>query len=244
MNGAKQAALITGASSGIGFALARMLGEEGYDLTLVARRPDKLEQAASDLAANGLEVQAVAANLTEEESIVAAVAAHRDHFGRLDVLVNNAGVGIGQRIGRLTTKNVQLQLAINLVAGMLFYREGLEMLKAAGAEHGRALIVNTASLVGKHGQDSLGAYSATKYGVVGFTEAMNEELNRDGVRSLALCPAFVDTAMTDFIKDRIPGEEMIQPEDCAELVRAVLKLSPACVVPELVITRRGDLHAL
>ena len=91
---AERAAIVTGASSGIGLAIARMLGEEGYSITMAARRPEKLEGATAALAAGGFDVQAVAANVAEEAEIQKVVAAHRDHFGRLDVLVNNAGIGI------------------------------------------------------------------------------------------------------------------------------------------------------
>src|SRR5262245_18649837 len=92
---AERAALITGASSGIGLAIARVLGEEGYTLTVAARRPEKLEGAAEGLRADGIEVQSVAANMTDEGGLVGVFAKHRETYGRLDVLVNNAGVGIG-----------------------------------------------------------------------------------------------------------------------------------------------------
>ena len=94
---AERAAIVTGASSGIGYAIARILGEEGYAMTLAARRPEKLEAAAADLSEEGFELQAVAANVSDEAEIQKVVAAHREKYGRLDVLVNNAGVGIGAR---------------------------------------------------------------------------------------------------------------------------------------------------
>src|SRR3954447_7123195 len=90
-----RAALVTGASSGIGLAIAHVLGEEGHRLTVAARRPEKLAGAVAELRDRGYEVEEVAANLTQEEEIQRVVAAHRDRFGRLDVLVNSAGVGFG-----------------------------------------------------------------------------------------------------------------------------------------------------
>jgi NAD(P)-dependent dehydrogenase (short-subunit alcohol dehydrogenase family) len=168
---------------------------------------------------------------------VRAVAAHRDAYGRLDVLVNNAGVGIGGPIGELDTKKMDIQLATNLRAIPLFYREALAMLTAAGAEHRNALVVNTASISAKRGQGWLSIYSATKAGVVGFTEAMNKELNDLGIKSTALCPAFVDTAMTDFVKGQVPAEEMIQTSDIAAAVRMLLSLTAGCVIPEIVFER-------
>jgi NAD(P)-dependent dehydrogenase (short-subunit alcohol dehydrogenase family) len=235
-----RAAIVTGASRGIGLALARALGEEGYGLTITARKPDTLEQAAHDLREQGFEVEYAAANMADEEAIRDLVRLHRDHFGRLDVLVNNAGVGIGAGAGEHQTKYVDLQLGVNLRAIILFYRECLEMLRAAGAEHHNALVVNLASIAGKSPQPWLSVYSATKAAVVGYTQAMNKELNADGVKSVAFCPGFVDTDMTDFIKESVSPEEMIRPEDIAEALRFLLRVSPACVVPEVIFQRPGE----
>jgi NAD(P)-dependent dehydrogenase (short-subunit alcohol dehydrogenase family) len=236
---ADRAAIVTGASSGIGLAIAEMLGEEGHALTVAARRPDKLEAAAEALRGRGYEVETVTGNLADEEVVREVVARHRDRFGRLDVLVNNAGIGVGETVGGLTTKKVDLQLDLNLRSPILFYREALELLKAAGDEHGNALVVNTSSISGKRGEAWLSVYSATKHGVVGFTEAMNKELNGDGIKSTALCPAFVDTPMTDFVKGHVPPEKMIRPTDISEAVRMLLRLSPGCVIPELLFEPPG-----
>jgi NAD(P)-dependent dehydrogenase (short-subunit alcohol dehydrogenase family) len=237
---AGRAAIVTGASSGIGLAIARLLGAEGHAVTLAARRPEKLEAAAAELAGEGLDVQAVAGNLGLEEDVQRVVAEHRARYGRLDVLVNNAGVGIGEAVGELTTKKVDLQLATNLRSLLLFYRECADLLRAAGAEHRRALVINTSSISGKSGQPWLSVYSATKAAVVGFTQAMHKELGGDGIKNTALCPAFVDTPMTDFVKEHVKPEEMIQVSDIAETVRVLLKMSPGCIVPEIQFLRAGE----
>src|SRR6478672_5031071 len=125
---AERAAIVTGASSGIGLAIARILGEEGYGITMAARRPEKLEGAVAGLAADGFDVHAVAANVADETEIQKVVAAHRERYGRLDVLVNNAGVGVGATVGEINTKRLDMQLDINLRSMVLFYREALEML--------------------------------------------------------------------------------------------------------------------
>ena len=237
---ADRAALVTGASSGIGLAVARMLGERGHAVTLVARRPDKLQDAYEQLRGEGLEVQPVAADVGDEAAVIRAVAAHRDAYGRLDVLMNNAGVGIGAPIGELSTKRMDVQLATNLRALPLFYRESLAMLTAAGAEHRNALVVNTASIAGKSGQAWLSIYSATKFGVVGFTQAMNKELSGLGIKSTALCPGFVDTPMADFVKGHIAPDDMIQTSDIVAAVALLLSLTPGCVIPEIVFERPGS----
>ncbi|HEV3322923.1 MAG TPA: SDR family oxidoreductase [Solirubrobacteraceae bacterium] len=237
---AKRAAIVTGASSGIGLAIARVLGEEGHGVTMAARRPEKLEGAVAELTEGGFDVHGVAANVSHEEEIQKVVAAHRERYGRLDVLVNNAGIGIGTPLAEIQTKRLDMQLDINLRAIVIFYRECVDLLRAAGAEHRNALVVNTSSISGKRAEAWLSVYSASKYGVVGWTEAMNKELGEDGIKSTALCPAFVDTPMTDFVKDRVKPEEMIRPEDIAEAVRYLLRVSPACVVPEMMFVRPGD----
>jgi NAD(P)-dependent dehydrogenase (short-subunit alcohol dehydrogenase family) len=237
---AARAAIVTGASSGIGLAIARVLGQEGYGLTVAARRPDKLDTAAKGLIDEGFDVQAVAANVSNEEEIKNVVAAHTQRYGRLDVLVNNAGVGVGAPVGDIKTKHLDMQLAINLRSIVIFYRECMSLLLEAGAEHKNALVVNTSSISGKRGEAWLSIYSATKHGVVGWTEAMNKELGAQGIKSTALCPAFVDTPMTDFAKEHVPAEDMIRPEDIAESVRFLIKVSPACVVPEIMFVRPGD----
>ena len=237
---AARAAIVTGASSGIGLAVARELGQEGFAITVAARRPDKLEGAAKGLADEGFDVQAVAANVADEDDIKKVVDAHRERYGRLDVLVNNAGVGIGATVGEIDTKRLDMQLDINLRSIVLFYRECVSMLREAAAEHKNALVVNTASLAGKRGSGWLSVYSAAKHGVVGWTEAMNNELGADHIKSTALCPGFVDTPMTDYVKGHVPAEDMITPEDIAESVRYLVKTSPACLVPEIIFMRPGE----
>jgi NAD(P)-dependent dehydrogenase (short-subunit alcohol dehydrogenase family) len=237
---AQRAAIVTGGSSGIGLGIARVLGEEGYAVTVAARRPEKLEEAVEGLRADGYDVNSVSGNLADEAVVQEVVRSHRERFGRLEVLVNTAGVGAGEAVGELTTKKVDLQLAINLRSPILFYRECTELLRAAGAEHRCALVVNTSSISGKSGEAWLSVYSATKAAVVGFTQAMHKELGGDGIKSTALCPAFVDTPMTDFVKEQVSPEDMIQVSDVAETVRVLLKMSPGCIVPEVQFLRPGD----
>jgi NAD(P)-dependent dehydrogenase (short-subunit alcohol dehydrogenase family) len=236
---ATRAALVTGGSSGIGLAIARVLAEEGFALTVSARRPDKLDGAAEVLRASGADVLAVPGNVAQEEDIISVVARHQKAYGRLDVLVNNAGLGISGPIDTLLTKHLDMQIAINLRSMILFYREAMPMLRAAGTADG-ALVVNTSSITGKIGTAQLSVYSATKHGIVGFTEAMNQELRHAGIKSCALCPAYVDTALSDYIKDDVAPQDMIRVEDLAESVRFLLRLSPQCVVPEMIFRRPAD----
>jgi len=237
---ADRAALITGGSSGIGLAIARALGEDGYAVTISARRPDKLSQAVDVLAQEGLEVTAAPADVTDEEQVKTLIAEHKERYGRLDVLVNNAGVGIGGAVADIETKFIDMQLNVNLRSYVIGSREAMPLLKEAGAEHGKALIVNTASIAGKGGQGWLAVYSATKAGVIGLSQAMQMEVGNDGIQVTALCPAFVDTPMTEWVREQVEPKDMIQPEDLAETVRLLLKTSPNCLIPEVVFSRPGD----
>ena len=156
------------------------------------------------------------------------------------MLVNNAGVGIGQTIDQAVTKHVDMQIGVNLRSAVLATREAIPMLKEAGAEHGKGLIVNTASIAGKSGEGWLSVYSATKAGLIGFTQASQKELGSDGIQVTAFCPAFVDTPMTEWARENVDPKEMIQPEDIAEAVRFLLRTSRYCLVPEIIFTRHGQ----
>ena len=210
-------------------------------MTISARRPDKLEAAVRALRrrrARG--ARRCPPTSTAEDELKALLAGHKERYGRLDVLVNNAGVGIGSAIDEIETKKLDMQIDVNLRSYVLATREAMPMLREAGAEHGKALIVNTASIAGKGGQGWLAVYSATKAGVIGFSQATQKEVGGAGVQVTALCPAFVDTPMTEWVQGQVKPEEMIQPEDLAESVRFLLRTSPSCLIPEIVFARRGD----
>jgi short-subunit dehydrogenase len=233
---ARKAALVTGASRGIGYALAEALAEDGYALTLTARKPEGLEAAAGALQEQGYAVVHLAADVTSEDELKAVVNLHRSTYGRLDVLVNNAGVGIGAAAGDHTTKAIDMQLDVNIRSLVIMYRECLELLKADGG----AQVVNLASIAGKSPQPWLSVYGATKAAVIAYTGSMNKELAADGVRSAALCPAFVDTDMTAFARSWVKQEDMISTADLVAAVRFLLSLSPAALVSEIVVQRQGE----
>jgi NAD(P)-dependent dehydrogenase (short-subunit alcohol dehydrogenase family) len=224
----ERAAIVTGGSSGIGLAIARMLRDEGYDLTLASRRPEKVEAAAKELGA-----VAVAADVADEDACERLVADHRERFGRLDMLVNSAGIGIAGTVESLPAKHLDLTIAVNLRGLFLMTQKAIPMLRES-----RGWIVNLASIAGTLPTPGLSTYGATKAAVISLTRSLNDELDGDGVRAVALCPGFVDTPMAEW--SGIPGDEMIQPEDCAEIVRMLLRLSPHARVPQVVIERAGS----
>jgi NAD(P)-dependent dehydrogenase (short-subunit alcohol dehydrogenase family) len=224
----EKAALVTGGSSGIGLGIARMLRAEGFELTLASRTREKVEAAAEELGA-----LAVTANVALEDDARRIVDGHRERHGRLDVLVNSAGMGIAGRIDEISTKHLDLQLDVNLRGTILITATALPLLRQS-----RGLIINLASIAGTMASPHLPIYGATKAAVIQFTNTLNREEAEHGVRATALSPGFVDTPMTDFAP--VPKDEMIRTEDCVEVVRALLRLSPYARIPHVVIERVAD----
>jgi len=220
-----KAALVTGGSSGIGFAIASMLRENGFALTLASRTPEKVEAAAKMLGAH-----AVAADVADAEDCRRLVEEHRAQHGRLDVLVNCAGIGIAGTVDELETKHIDLQLNVNLRGTILVTAAALPMLRER-----RGLIVNLASIAGTIPSPQLPVYGASKAAVIQFTKTLNRGEQEHGIRATAISPGFVDTPMAEWAP--IPSEQMIRPEDCAEVVRTLLNLSPHARIPHLVIER-------
>jgi NAD(P)-dependent dehydrogenase (short-subunit alcohol dehydrogenase family) len=223
-----KAALVTGGSSGIGLAIARMLGTEGFELTLASRRHERVEAAAVELGAVG-----IAVDVSKEEDCRRVVDEHRERHGRLDVLVNSAGIGIGGKIDELPAKHLDLQLDVNLRGLMLVTAAALPLLRESGG-----LIVNLASIAGTVPAAHLPVYAASKAAVISFTRSLNSGEEAHGVRATALSPGFVDTPMAQW--SGLESNEMIQPEDCAEVVRTLLRLSPHARIPHVVIERLGE----
>ena len=221
-------ALITGGSSGIGLAIARALREDGYALTLVARRPEPLEETAAEL-----DALAVPANLSDADECVRVVAAHAERHGGMDVLVNSAGIGIGGSFADHDTKRIALQLDVNLRATLVVTRESLPLLRVT-----RGHVITLASIAGTIPTPGLAVYGATKAALIAWTSSLNREEAAHGVRATAISPAFVATRMTEWTG--LPDEEQIQPDDIVALVRAVLSLSPMARIPNVVVERLGD----
>jgi NAD(P)-dependent dehydrogenase (short-subunit alcohol dehydrogenase family) len=214
----RRSAIVTGASSGIGRAVAADLVEAGFDVTASARRDPEIAGATT-----------VRADMADPAAPAALVAAHLDRCGGLDLLVANAGVLVHEPLGEATVDAWDLQHAVNARAPFLLARAALATLRESS---GLAVIV--ASLAGIEGMPSAPAYAASKWAAVGIAQAIRAEK----VRATALCPGYVDTPMIDV---DLPSAELIQPADMARAVRFLLELSPACVVPEIVVGRAGAL---
>lgn len=242
---AQRTALVTGGSSGIGYAVAKALAAEGFGVTISGRREEKLRNAAAELRASlpegAGEIHDVVCNAADEDSVVALVQAHKDKFGGMDVLVNNAGVGIGSAVGDIQTKHLDMQLDVNIRSTVICTRESLPMLRESATAGDTAYIFNLASIAGRYGQPWLSVYAATKAAVANWSNGIHKELQNDGIRVTALSPAFVETPMTEFAQQGgVPGEKMIRPEDLSSAVLWLISLSPNVRIPEIVFERVGD----
>jgi NAD(P)-dependent dehydrogenase (short-subunit alcohol dehydrogenase family) len=230
-----RSAIVTGAYGGIGRAITEVLREEGFAITMVGRDPERLRALAEELG-EGPELRWCAGSLEAETFLTEVVASHGERFGSLDLLVNNAGVSGYRPVGELTADFVDAQFAVNTRAVILLTDKCLPLLRKAVGVRGSAQVVNTASNAGKRGEPMLSTYSASKFGVVGFTEALHSELAGEGIKATAICPGLTDTAMAD--DARAAGAvDMIQPSDVAETVRLTTRLSTSCIIPEVVLLR-------
>lgn len=229
----ERAALVTGASSGIGLATARALGKEKYALTISARGAERLDAAVEDLRGEGVVVEGVVADMNDAEEVTNLVATHRDHYGQLDVLANNAGLLIRSPIDDIQTQDLDAQFAVNVRALIVGTREAMPLLRESATAGRKALIINTASIAGKGGNPQASVYAAMKAAVVNFTQSTYYLVSSEGIQCTALVPGYVDTPLVESVKTVIPAEEMVRPSDISEAVGFLLRTSPSCHIPEI-----------
>ncbi len=232
-----RSAIVTGGSAGIGLAIARMLADEGWALTLVARGADRLAEARRQLP-TGTEARAVSANLADPDQAGAISAGHLEFFGGLDLLVNNAGVGFVGPIATRTVKQLDLELTLNIKTAYLLLQACIPALVSSAAERGSSHVVNVSSLAARENPPNGSVYAATKAALVSLSNVAHAELSRSGVHVTALLPGLVNTPGTAWAD---PGSRdlMIEPGDIAEAVRFLLRTSGRCFVPEIMLTTAG-----
>lgn len=236
------AAFVSGGSSGIGLAIARTLADEGYAVTLTARNPERLDAATRSLCEVGPAVLAVALDGADPVAAAEGISRHMERFGRLDVLVANAGIGRPTPFGEMKQRDVDRMIDLNVRAPVALLDAGAEALRTAGREHGRAFVFLTSSLSGIWPTPDFAVYSATKAVLVSLARSVNVDLAPDGVRACAVCPAFVDTPLASWVHERVTGDRMLRPEDVGEALRFLLHLSSNAVVSEIIMERAGARH--
>ncbi|HEX6833507.1 MAG TPA: SDR family NAD(P)-dependent oxidoreductase [Rudaea sp.] len=233
-------ALVTGASSGIGDATARALAAAGADVAITARRHDRLDALASDLEKLGVRALPIVADLTRDEENRRIVTVTEDHFGRLDILVNNAGVMLLAPVENTDPDDWRRMLELNVLALMISSQAALPGMRQRGGGD----IVNISSTAGRIANPAAAGYSASKFGVVAFSEALRREVYKDKVRVCVIEPGLVATELRDHIPDANTKNNInawadsirqLQPEDIANAVVYAVSQPPHVTVNELLI---------
>jgi NAD(P)-dependent dehydrogenase (short-subunit alcohol dehydrogenase family) len=222
-------AVVTGGSSGIGRALGRAFGREGWTVWLGARREAELREAAREVDAAGGTGRYARLDVTDEASVAAFAEAVRAESGHAHALVNNAGVGGGGRAERTSLETWRRVLDTNLTGPFLVTKAFLPLLRKA---EGRRFVVNVVSVAGKQAYAGGGTYAASKFGLRGWTEALALELAEDGIRVTAVMPGYVATPL---VKGAAPADRMVQPDELAEQVVGLTKVPDSIHVDELTV---------
>ncbi|GAA4203042.1 MULTISPECIES: SDR family NAD(P)-dependent oxidoreductase [Microbispora] len=243
LNGA--VALVTGASSGIGAATARRLAREGAAVALVARRRDRLDQVAADIAKLGGRAVAVTADITDPECADAAVQNTLDWYGRLDILVNNAGIMLLDTALHTTIEEWDRMISLNVAALLHVTHTAVPHLIYAASTSPRQVadLVNVSSAAGRVARPESSVYSLTKSGLNAFTESLRQELRGEGVRVSVVQPGAVDTELWDHLSDttrdaarqRLNGIEALRPEDVADAIGYIVTRDRRVAVNEMLV---------
>jgi 3-oxoacyl-[acyl-carrier protein] reductase len=212
-----QVAVVTGASSGIGEGLARMLAGNGATVALAARRDVELRRVADEIAADGGTVLAVPTDVERDEDLDALLGRVRAELGVIDVLVNAAGVAVFQPVHELDAATLDLQLRVNLRAPALLCAAVLPQMR----ERGRGFVVNVASEAGVVTYAGLGGYAISKHGVCALTRLVAEENQDRGIKAWAICPGMVDTPMTEDAPEKA-RRQFLRVADVVEVVEGLL----------------------
>jgi len=226
-------AIVTGGSRGIGRAIAVALGAQGATLVLAARSPAKLDETANLVRRAGGRAETVVTKLTEEGSIRSLVALVADKFGRLDVLINNAGITHSAPLEQTQTEDLDRCWAVNARAPFILCRQALPLLKQAE----QATIINISSVVGVKGYPLQSAYTASKHALRGMTISLAEEMRGTSVRVHVICPGGVDTDMVQHVRPDIKKQDLIGPDEIADLVLYLVTHKGNAVVDELHVRR-------
>lgn len=222
-------AVITGASRGIGLAIARRLSQMGCRVSLCARNESALQAAVNKLRSEGAEALGTRADVTSARDVAALFENTRKRFGEIDILVNNAGVGVFAPAHELREDDWDRVMNTNLKGAFLCSKAAApEMIRRRSGD-----IVNIASLAGKNALAGGSLYCASKWGLLGFTYSMAEDLRGYGIRVSAVCPGTVATEFSPHTGKE--SAKMLRPEDVAHAVAAILTAAPQSFISEVLL---------
>lgn len=220
-------AIITGAGRGIGRATAIAFAKEGINLGLVGRTRENLEKVAAEVKEYDVQVTIATANVSDNESVTSAIEAIKSERGAIDILINNAGVGKFGKFLELSPEEFKNMIDVNLMGAYYVTRSVLPGM----IEQNSGDIINISSTAGERGGAVTAAYSASKFGLIGLSDSLMQEVRKHNIRVTALTPSTVatDLAFAENLTDGNP-ENVMQPEDLADLMVAQLKLHPRVFV--------------
>ncbi len=222
--------VVTGATEGIGRAIASALGARGARVAICARTPERVETAVRELTGRGVDAIGWACDVSDEGSVARFADRVLDAFGAADVLVNNAGLSHFAPLTELTTEQIDEMLAVNIRGVFLVTRAFLP----AMLEQQRGQIVNVASLAGRNAVERGTAYAASKHAVLGFSKSLMLEVRKSNVRVIAVCPGSVHTDFFDKAGMSIGNpSRLLRPEHVADAVRSALELPDGALISEL-----------
>jgi 3-oxoacyl-[acyl-carrier protein] reductase len=222
-------AFITGATEGIGRAIALSLGRQGYRIGVCARREATLELLLTELEAQGIDAAGMPADVGKEEDVARVVDHVQGTLGAIEVLINNAGIARLDRFEDMSLDDWDETMATNVRGLFLVTKAVLPAMRQQGGT-----IINMASLAGRNGFVGGTAYCASKHAVLGFSRALMLEVRADDIRVIALCPGSVDTPlMSNQDMFQPDPDRILKPEDVAQVVSDVLSLRPGAMVSEL-----------
>jgi 3-oxoacyl-[acyl-carrier protein] reductase len=226
-------AVVTGGNSGLGLSIATAMAQAGCHLVLSGRRQSRNQAVANDLARKfSVQTHAVEADVSREADCVRLIQEAVAKFGTIHCLINNAGIIGGGRVAETKTEEFDRVLKTNLYGTFWCARAAYsQMMRNKSDPCG--VIINISSLAGKQAWSGIGTYSASKFGMIGLTQALADEGKADHIKAIAICPAMVATPMTG-----ASGPDYLQPEDIAKTVTYLLSLSPAAWPTEVVLERR------
>jgi 3-oxoacyl-[acyl-carrier protein] reductase len=222
-------ALVTGAGRGIGKAVALSLAKSGCRVVLAARTRQQLEEVHKEIAAHGGEALSIPTDLTRDEEIRELVE-KTQAWGNVDFLINNAGWGKRAPVVRATVEDWDLTFRLNLRAPMVLAKFLLPSMIARGD----GAVINMGSISGKSGEANAAAYAASKFGLIGFTQSLYEEVREYGIKVAVILPGFVNTPLIPETR-QLDRSKMIQADDIAQAVRYVLTCAATCCPVEITI---------
>ena len=228
-------AIVTGAGQGLGRAIALMLGEEGAVVAVVGRTTSKLESVAAEITQAGGRAWPITADLTEEDQVQGMVDQVMEKYGRIDILVNNAGMALSRSFEETTMAEFDRIMALNARVPYLACHLALPLLRCSEC----ASILNIASVVAHKGYPLQSAYAASKHALAGFMKSLASEVYREDIRVHLISPGGVFTDMVRIARPDLTGEDMILPEDIAEIAAFFIEHRTNAVIDEICVHRSG-----